>query len=274
MRRNRWLWGTVAISSVLLTLLFAGGFVYAVKQIVFPEQVTAGLQPQPPSGSTEEQKAEIGADGKIAIVGLGDSLTVGTGDTTGKGYILRVRDKLKEQTGKEVHVLNNLAIPGYVSEQLLHDVQQKKVKNALKEADLILFSIGGNDLFAGGAGLFNPAADMEFDPHAAAERVQPTLERIEQIVKEIHDTNPDATVLYLGLYHPFLDMDGDKKGSLIIQQFNDGVFQILNRYDKMTLVPSYDLFERDGLRYIFTDHFHPNSDGYERIADRMVQVLQ
>lgn len=273
MKTTRWLWGSVAVSSVLLTLLFGGGFVYAVKQIVFPEQVTSGLQP--PSGSTEEQKADIGADGKIAIVGLGDSLTVGTGDTTGKGYILRVRDKLQDQTGKEVHVLNNLAIPGYTSEQLLHDVQLKKVKDALKDADLIMFSIGGNDLFAGGSGLFSSsAAEMEFDPQAAAERVKPTLERIDGIVKEIHDANPDATVLYLGLYHPFLDMDEDKQGSLIVQQFNEGVFQILNRYKYMTLVPSYDLFERDGLRYLFTDHFHPNSEGYERIADRMAQILQ
>lgn len=273
MKSSRLLWVTIAITSVILTVVFVTGFVYGVKQIIYPEKSAANIAGTP--SSTPEKKEELGKENKIAIVALGDSLTSGTGDTTGKGYVLRLKDKLQEQSGKETHVLNNLAIPGYRSEQLLQNLKQKKVRDALADADLILFSIGGNDIFPSTTGGFTMNGDeLEFNADKAVARIEPTLALIEQIVAEINSANPNAIVLYFGLYHPFMDMDKDKKGVYGVQTFNDGMFRILNRYPNMVFVPTYDLFERDGTRYLFTDHFHPNSDGYERIAERMAQILR
>ncbi|UJF36104.1 SGNH/GDSL hydrolase family protein [Paenibacillus hexagrammi] len=60
-----------------------------------------------------------------------------------------------------------------------------------------------------------------------------------------------------------------------MQDWNDRVFTYTNRYSNMVLVPTYDLFEQNLLKYISSaDHFHPNGDGYERIADRIVQILK
>lgn len=271
MKSSRLLWSTIAISSILLTVLFVTGFVYGVKQIIYPEKTADSILPNPSANETKEQ---LGSDNKISIVALGDSLTSGTGDTTGKGYVLRLRDKLQTITGKETHVLNNLAIPGYRGEQLLSDLKQKKVQDALKDADLIVFSIGGNNIFQNISGFTMVGNEIEFNPEEAIARIEPTLKLNEEIVAEIYKANPNATVMYLGLYHPFMDMDKEKKGSFGVQSFNDGMFRILNQYPNMIFVPSYDLFERDGTRYLFTDHFHPNSDGYERIADRMAQILR
>jgi len=272
MKSSRILWRTIAIVSVLLTILFVGGFVYGVKQVLYPEKPANALVPTPSAGT--ETKEQLGKDNKIAIVALGDSLTSGTGDTTGKGYVLRLREKLEAQSGKETHVLNNLAIPGYRGEQLLRDLKTKKVQEALKDADLIVFSIGGNDIFQNTSGFTVVGNNIEFNPEESIALIDPALKVAKEIVAEIHRANPDATVLYLGLYHPFLDMDKDKTGSLGVQTFNDGMFRILNQYQNMIFVPSYDLFERNGTRFLFTDHFHPNGDGYERIADRMVQILR
>jgi lysophospholipase L1-like esterase len=42
----------------------------------------------------------------------------------------------------------------------------------------------------------------------------------------------------------------------------------------MVLVPTYDLFELNANKYLYSDHFHPNQDGYERIAERIVQIMK
>ncbi|MGO4274197.1 lipase, partial [Paenibacillus sp. TAF58] len=78
-----------------------------------------------------------------------------------------------------------------------------------------------------------------------------------------------------GLYHPFLELDPKKEGSLIVQRWNNSVFEMMNRYPHMAIVPTYDLFEQNLIKYLSSaDHFHPNGDGYERIADRIVQILK
>jgi lysophospholipase L1-like esterase len=222
--------------------------------------------------ATNVPDAQIADKDTISIVALGDSLTAGTGDTTGKGYVQRVREKLEAQTGKKTHVLNNLAIPGYRSGQLLADLQEKATKDAVKDADIVLFTIGANDIFQGGRGLIDD--NMELQPDVAAERVKPTLTLLEKVAASIHDANPKATVMYIGLYYPFLDLDQNKAGIPALQSFNDGAFRTVNRYPNMVFVPTYDLFERLGVRYLYTDHFHPNGDGYERIANRIAQILK
>jgi lysophospholipase L1-like esterase len=271
MKSSRTLWGLVSIIATVSTLVFAGGFVYASNQILFPKAVKEIAVPTP---NPEAQKPAQEIKDKLNIVALGDSLTAGTGDLTGKGYVQRVREKLEQQMGKPVYVLNNLAVPGYTSLQLLQDLELKKTKDALADADLILFTIGGNDIFQGGQGIFGGQAQDEFNPEAADKRIAPALERMDQVLGKIHEANPDALVIYTSLYHPFLDLDPERKGSLTVQKWNNSVFALTNRYPNMVIVPTYDLFERNLSKYLYTDHFHPNQDGYERIADRIVQIMK
>jgi lysophospholipase L1-like esterase len=269
LKRSRLLWGIIGITAVLSTLVFISGFIYASNQILFPKPAASEIITTPTGNKESEQVVNK----ETQIVALGDSLTAGTGDLTGKGYVNRVREKLEEQTGKPTFVMNNLAVPGYRSPQLLADLKLKKTQDALKEADLILFTIGGNDLFAGGSDILG-GENEEFNPKAAELRIEPALERIDQILLEINNVNPQAIVMYLGLYHPYLDLDPKKEGSLIVQAWNDGVFKRMNRYPNMIYVPTYDLFERNLNKYLATDHFHPNQDGYERMADRVAQILK
>lgn len=85
------------------------------------------------------------------ITALGDSLTYGVGDTEGGGYVRVVENFYKQ---KEKNVENvNLAISGAKSDQLLKQLDQKEVQNQIKSADVILMTIGGNDLFRGGEAL-------------------------------------------------------------------------------------------------------------------------
>jgi lysophospholipase L1-like esterase len=271
LRSSRFIWGAIGLTASISTIVFAVGFAYAADQIWFPKASgTLNLVTETPKKETL-----IESKSKLQIVALGDSLTAGTGDNTGKGYVGRVREKLEKETGKPVFVLNNLAIPGYKSDQLLSDLALKKTQDALAQADIILLTIGGNDIFAGGDGLFKGENQTEFNPEGAVKRVDPALVKMEQIIQAINKANSKATVMYVGLYHPFLDLDPKREGSLIVQRWNNRVFEMTNRYPQMVVVPTSDLFEQNLIKYLSSaDHFHPNGDGYERIADRIVQILK
>jgi lysophospholipase L1-like esterase len=269
---TQWLWRTIAVCAVVSTALCVFGFIYAVNHILFPTPVVPSDQEAAPA---EQKNPDPLTDkDRIRIVALGDSLTAGTGDLTGKGYVGQVRDKLEKQTGRPVFVHNNFAIPGYRTQDLLKDFGAKKdIAQALSEADVIMISIGGNDLFQGGEGIFDQPG-KEFNPQAAAERMPDALKRLDQILSFVGKQNSKALIYYIGLYHPFLDLDTAREGSLLIQKWNSAAFEITNKYSNMVLVPTYDLFELNANKYLYSDHFHPNQDGYERIAERIVQIMK
>jgi lysophospholipase L1-like esterase len=270
LKTSRILWVTIGVTASLSTLLFIGGFLYASNQILFPQATSGEMIISKPA---EQKDKLIEGKDKLQIVALGDSLTAGTGDATGKGYVGQFRDKLEQQTGKPVFVLNNLAIPGYTTKEVLTDLGLKKTKDALAEANIILLTIGGNDIFQGGAGIFNGTDLQEFNAKAAEDRMGPALTNVNAILTQLNQANPHAVIFYIGLYHPFSDLDPKREGDLVVQKWNSSVFSMTNRYPNMVLVPTYDLFERNLLKYLSTDHFHPNQDGYERIAERIAQIL-
>jgi lysophospholipase L1-like esterase len=267
------MWRTVGTVSLLATLLFAGGFAYAVRTILDPasaagEQLTTR---QPGTAESAAHAGPLAAKAKINIVALGDSLTAGTGDISGKGYVGRLKDKLAVQLAKPVYVLNNLAVPGYRTDQLLQQLQDKTVLDAVRQADIVLLTIGGNDVNQqtdeSGQGV---AVDFE----KAKANVPAAVSRFDAIVAKLADANPNAMIVYTALYDPFLDLDPERLGPPIVEAFNQGAFQVMNKHNNAVLVPTYDLFALGGTKYLFTDHFHPNADGYERIADRIAQVLK
>ncbi|TBL68538.1 GDSL-type esterase/lipase family protein [Paenibacillus thalictri] len=272
MKSTKWMWRTVAVCAVLATALCIFGFVYGVNQIMYPKASAGLLQQQP---AEEAKKAEPLADKQqVRIVALGDSLTSGTGDLSGKGYVGQVRDKLEKQLGKPVFVYNNYAVPGYRTKDVLTAIDTKKdMSAALKEADLIMLTIGGNDLFEGGTGVFDQSS-QGFNAQAAAERMPEALKRLETILDYVAKQNDQAPIFYIGLYHPFLDMDPAREGSAVVQKWNQAAFEIANKYPHMIMVPTYDLFELNLNKYLYSDHFHPNQDGYERIAERVAQILK
>ncbi|GAA4861223.1 SGNH/GDSL hydrolase family protein [Paenibacillus vulneris] len=274
MLSTRFLWRTVGLAALLSTLLCVFGFVYAINQIIYPKKVEQ-TEAAPPQEAAKPQDSSLVSKDKIQIVALGDSLSAGTGDLSGRGYVGQTKEKLEKQLGKPVFILNNFAIPGFRTGDILKDMAEKKdMSTAIAQADLILLTAGGNDLFEGGQGIFTGQKDEGFNPKAALDRMPEALKRLEQILDTIAKQNPNAIVCYVGLYHPFLDLDEKREGSLLIQKWNQAAFEIANRYPHMVVVPTADLFELNLNKYLYTDHFHPNQDGYERIADRIVQIVK
>ncbi|SFI30566.1 Lysophospholipase L1 [Paenibacillus sp. UNC496MF] len=267
------LWKIIGVSAVLSTLLLLAGFGYAVKDMLYPKgEAFAGSANAPalPAGG----KLSEGKD--ISITAIGDSLTKGTGDGSGEGYVKQVVALLKKKyPDTSVRLNNNLAVNGLKADRLEQLLETDKGYGfALRQANVILFTIGGNDLFQIASGTSPGKALGELNLDTLKAELPQGLNRLAQVVKRLHAINPQAQIVYVGLYNPFYDIPEYRDGSLQIQQWNDRAYALLHRYPDMTMVPTFDLFENAIGRYLSSDHFHPNHDGYAQIAARIVQSLE
>lgn len=202
----------------------------------------------------------------LHIVALGDSLTRGTGDETGKGYVGVLMDEIKEKSKKEVR-LTNLGITGQRSDQLKQQVQQAEVQRQIQTADMIVVTMGGNDLFRGGQGL------LEFETEDITAVEKKFLENMNFIFQQIRNSNPKANVFFIGLYNPFSDLEEGKELSKVVRHWNYQSAELSASFPNIVFVPTFDLFELKVNDYLYSDKFHPNSKGYRLIAERVGSLL-
>jgi lysophospholipase L1-like esterase len=205
-------------------------------------------------------------DKGLAIVALGDSLTKGTGDESGKGYIGDVIEQIKKRSNSKIQLIN-LGINGERSDELRLQVKQKEVQRQMSEANFMFVTIGGNDLFRGGQGL------IDSSPKTIAVIEKKYLRNVEATLKEIRDSNQEATVFLIGLYNPFINLQNGKETSKIIRHWNYESAEISAEFPKVVFVPTFDLFELKVNDYLYSDNFHPNSKGYQLIAERVVSLM-
>jgi len=266
-------WRILAALSVLTSLLFAIGFGWAVKEMLAPQSASEGR-----TGELDNETANEGSyfeqASEIRITAIGDSLTKGTGDATGKGYVKRVEEALRAKSGKPVRLINNLAINGMEAGELADKlVNDRGYAYALREANLILLTIGGNDLFQSA---LESNKKGEWTAFLAAElqlQLPEALNDFKKVIEQLHRINPNAKVIYTGLYNPFYDIAGLRGGSLIVQQWNTAAYAAVYSYIGMSMVPTFDLFEDNIGKHLSEDHFHPNEEGYKKIARRIVESV-
>ncbi len=197
------------------------------------------------------------------IVALGDSLTRGTGDANGKGYIGYVVDYLQANSTHEVQ-LQNLAVNGYRSEQLVELMKQNEVQRQIKMATTIFLTIGGNDLFQGGQTL------SALDETRIQNLEDEYLKNLQTILSSIRELNSEAPIIMAGLYNPFIDLAEAQTTSKVVLKWNHQTQSELMSFENTLFVPTFDLFQHHVKKLLSSDQFHPNRLGYERIAERMV----
>ncbi|GEB34401.1 MULTISPECIES: GDSL-type esterase/lipase family protein [Brevibacillus] len=255
------LWRTAGLLSFLSFLLLATGFVLAMN----PQQLAPATGTSP--AESAKTPAPLPAEGVRKIVALGDSLTRGAGDANGQGYVGLVRQALEKKAGHSI-TFTNLAINGQESTDLLKQMSEAQVKTLIADADLILFTIGGNDLFRQTGGLYT----IEQEKVAAA--IDRLTTNYEEIIRQIRALNKKATIVYTSLYNPFGNTEAAVDTVQPVLDWNNSASQIAARYPQVFVVPTYDMFLRKEQSYLYTDHFHPNTEGYSRIAERIMQALE
>lgn len=219
-----------------------------------------------PAVPVVQNMASAADDGSIRILALGDSLTRGAGDSEGKGYVGYVVDELQEQLEEEV-VLNNLGMDGLTSTELAAMLDQEAIRQEAEAADVMFLSIGANDLFQRGETLLN----ME------EEAIRPLEEQytrqLDSILTELRELNASAPIYLIGLYNPFIEYSESDTTSKIVRDWNYETAETAAKYDHTIVVPTFDLFQIDVQQFLHTDMFHPNTEGYQMIADRAAGLI-
>ncbi|MFJ7747420.1 GDSL-type esterase/lipase family protein [Peribacillus sp. NPDC097295] len=215
----------------------------------------------------EAKPSERNAPKEFTLVALGDSLTRGTGDETGKGYVGLVVEELEERF-KSKPLVHNLGVKGQVSKELAKQVKQVEIKRQIQSADVILITIGGNDLFQQGQTLY------DYDFAVTSELQEEYLKNLNLILKEITTSNNSATIFMIGLYNPFIELDEDYDTNKIVRDWNAVTADVIATYENAVFVPTFDLFQLSVNEYLYSDKFHPNKEGYRLIAERVSPLIQ
>ncbi|MHC2834381.1 lysophospholipase L1-like esterase [Bacillus sp. F9_6S_D1_P_5] len=237
--------------------LFAYGFVSGVNDVLNPE--ASNLIKKTDVVAKEKKKT-----GTLQIVSLGDSLTRGVGDKEGIGYIGRMKEDLQKDYKQKV-ALTNLAVSGAKMPDLLKQMESSGAQYSIKQADVIVLTIGGNDLFPGWESL------GKIDLETYRPDTETFQNEAKKIIEEIRKLNTDSPIFWLGLYNPFEDVEDLKGSSNIVVDWNASLEKLAVNDKNVYITPTFDLFQNRGKDLLYSDHFHPNEVGYTYMADRLVQ---
>ncbi|KMQ03498.1 lipase [Bacillus cereus] len=237
--------------------LFAYGFVSGVNDVLNPK--ASNLIKKTDVVAKEKKKT-----GTLQIVSLGDSLTRGVGDKEGIGYVGRMKEDLQKDYKQKI-ALTNLAVSGAKMPDLLKQIESNGAQYSIKQADVIVLTIGGNDLFPGWESL------GKIDLETYRPDTETFQNEAKKIIEEIRKLNTDSPIFWLGLYNPFEDVEDLKGSSNIVVDWNASLEKLALNDKNVYITPTFDLFQNHGKDLLYSDHFHPNEVGYTYMAERLVQ---
>ena len=127
-------------------------------------------------------------------VAIGDSLTVGTGALLGTGFVPIYR-RMAEMNLRTFVSMDNLGVNGLTSGELQQMINgHPRVRQALREADIITVSIGGNDLirtFKASGGI--PSAGK------MTQVLGETRHHVSQVMRQIRQLKAIKSILFVPL---------------------------------------------------------------------------
>ncbi|WP_162287896.1 SGNH/GDSL hydrolase family protein [Indiicoccus explosivorum] len=187
------------------------------------------------------------------IVLLGDSVALGYGTRGGLSTYLK-------ETFPESRI-TNLGINGLTSDGLVARLHEQKWDNKIKDADLIILNIGGNDLLrafrSGGArGLIRGFAALK----------RGYRKNLLEIYAHIRNLNREAVFVQNSLYNSMKkDVQYFGFTNLLISLWNTAIG------GKDIIVARMHEMGRDSS--IWLDAIHPNEDGYKIMHDLLKATL-
>lgn len=206
----------------------------------------------------------------LYVVGLGDSLTEGIGDELKLGgYFGRVTTAMNDWDGVREVKVKNLAKKGRRSDQLLKQLEDPKVQEEVKKANVILFTIGGNDVMKI---VKRDLFKLKVSPFY--EELERFEKRLDEVFGTLRSLNADAIIIVGGLYNPFSIVAAEPlELEEIITDWNEAIEVRTVLDGKSCFVPVNDLFVSNENMVYHTDFFHPNAKGYVQMADRYIESI-
>lgn len=188
------------------------------------------------------------------IVILGDSLARGAGDETGRG----IAGALAALTDARIE---NLGINGARTAVLMRHLAKAQTRQAVRRAELIIVSIGGNDLFGNSIEKFRSLLAPRVVSHLV-------LARVERVIARIREENRTARIVVLGLYNPYRQAKFGKKLDMEIARWDARLIATFAGDRALNVVRITDLIDTP-LAISPRDHYHPSAFGYRLIAERV-----
>src|SRR5918993_2551793 len=237
------------------------------------------------------QGTTLAAPASWDYVALGDSLATGFGALT--GYVPRYEAHIETDTGVAV-TRTNLGRNGWTSSQLLSALRSDPTfRRAIREAEIVTWNIGGNDLRAarnsykkGTCG----GADNQDCLEASVATLKTNWTAITAEVLELRSTRP-TIVRTMDIYNPYVRTDIASDTWQNDGGLND--FQVFKRYvDKVNRhiattsytegVPyagvhlafngPYGYEDPKSKGYLSFDGLHPNNTGHRVIAGELQKL--
>lgn len=206
----------------------------------------------------------------IKIVSVGDSLTQGVGDSTNRGgYVPYLEEQLEKDKSVNDALFDNFGIRGNRSDQLLKKLASNEVRDAVKEADYVIVTIGGNDVMKVVRENFS-----SLNLKAFSQQRKVFEKNLQEVLATVRNDNPNSKIILVGLYNPFFKWFADiREINEIIGEWNQASQDVLMKYPNTYFVEIADLFYTEGENILHTDYFHPNDHGYELIANRIFEKI-
>ncbi len=238
--------------------------------------------------STKDLKSAL-TQKRLNYVATGDSLTEGVGDQTNQGgFIPLLSNAISEISDVNV-VSQNFGVAGNTSTQIYKRMtKEKKIQSAIKKADVITITVGGNDVMKVIRTQLTNLTENSFEKPAQTYQKQLT-----EIFDFIRDNNPNAQVYVLGIYNPFyLNFPDITEMQDIINHWNQTTQETIAQQKQMYFVPINDLLYQgvNGSKGVTTsdgevqtitnnalfeeDHFHPNNIGYQIMSDAVAEAYK
>jgi lysophospholipase L1-like esterase len=199
--------------------------------------ILAGCRAQMPAGSAPSPPRRI--------VILGDSVARGAGDESGHGIAFPA-------------AVVNLGIDGARTVTVLRLLTTERARAAVHNADAVVISIGGNDLFGDSIARMRST----FAPAWAMRRASA---RVAAIVQSVRRENATARICLLGLYNPY----GARWLDPHVARWDAGLINRFAATAGVTVIRIADVLDTPATLSPI-DHFHPSAFGYRAIADRVM----
>lgn len=242
------------------------------------------------------KKAKSDQKDVIRLVALGDSLTQGVGDTTDSGgYVPLIAQTLTDDIPLNAVQTNNFGKSGDRSDQILKRLKKsEEMQEDLKEADVIVLTVGGNDLMkVVRSELLNNITEKTFiKPEKAYKK------NLEELYTEIRKYNKKAPIYQFGIYNPFyLNFSDLKEMQTIVDNWNQVAEDFVDEQKLAHFIPINDLMYKgreNGVGVVQDseqstsnssteasvnnlisdlDNFHPNNLGYQIMSNALRDEL-
>jgi lysophospholipase L1-like esterase len=202
---------------------------------------------------------------RIQYTAIGDSLTAGVGSRPSTGFVQRYRNLGEASLNTQI-ISQVYARPGATTGEVLRMVKHPILQRAIQDSSIITISAGGNDLIQA-ARAFLRTQDKSIFENALIR----CKESMSNILGEIDKLNEDkeraSIVRIVDLYNPLTDIEPAENW---VTLFNSHLQSFTDENTAVTNINT--AFKGNENELLSFDRIHPNSKGYQVIAEELDEL--